>query len=490
MKSILMFEANEIPPSLVADHVRRNPESATAQLLARSRSYETVCEDEIELDPWISWPTLHRGVIDREHHVLHLGQSLDWADRTFPPIWRLLHDNGVSTGVFGALHSSHVPDDAESYAFYVPDYFAAAPYAHPKALLPFQTFNLVMTRRSARNVDTGVPMKEALSFAQSAIGSGVTLSTVAQVGRQLAEERVNPKRKIRRRNLQPVIGLDLFLSLWRKTRPQFANFYTNHVAAAMHRYWAAHFTKDYGAEHPMGEEWIDLYKDELPHAMVVFDTMLAKLMRAVEAHGDAVLVMASSLGQAAIQDTGRTSGFTTVTDVAKLMDFLEVDRADWREGHAMVPCVSIDLNPEKAEAIVERLSHLEVMGARAVRNEREVAPLSFDLKQGRSLHLYFYFEGQEPAGAVKLGNMSAPIEAAGFGFFVHEDNVACSAHHIPEGVLWIHDPAGGPVGARGRISTRAIAPALLSHFGAPRPSYMMDTDLLFAVGPGMAIAAE
>lgn len=482
MNTVILFETNEIPTRLIDDYVSRKPKSALAKLVERSRTYVTTCDDDLELDPWISWPTLHRGVNDTAHGIHHLGQSLDWADKNYPPIWRLLHQAGVDVGVFGSLHSSHVPADAEDYSFYVPDYFAAKAYAHPAEMLPFQEFNLVMTRRSARNIDTGLPLKEVAKFGKSAVSNGLSISTMTQIAAQLADEKLASYKKIRRRNLQPVIGLDFFLSLLETKKPKFATFYTNHVAAAMHRYWAAHFTKDYGATNPMSAEWIEKYKDEIPKAMDVLDGMIAKLVRHTEKHPGTVLLMASSLGQAAVNDAGHTRGFTTVTDVGKLMDFLGVERSDWTAGHAMVPCVSVDLNPEIAESVAARLETIEVMGDKPQRSDREIAPMSFQLKNGRSLHIYFYWESRDPTGEVKLGNRVAPIADAGFGFFEHEDNVACSAHHIPEGFLAVFDPTSkAPTAPRSRVSTLSIAPALLRAFKAPVPGYMQ-RDTGFTIG--------
>lgn len=479
MKHVVLLEANEIPVRLIEDHVRRRPNGALAKLLSHARTYITQCEDELELDPWISWPTLHRGVSDRDHKIHHLGQSLDWADRKFPPLWRLLQQAGVDVGVFGSLHSSHVPENAQDYAFYVPDYFAAEAYAHPPSMKPFQEFNLVMTRRSARNVDPGLPLKEAAKFGASALTNGLSADTITQIAAQLATERVKPLKKIRRRNMQAVIGFDLFLSLLDKKRPQFSTFYTNHVAAAMHRYWAAHFTEDNETENAMPADWIERYKEEVPAAMDAFDGMLGKLMRHAEKRG-ATLVIASSLGQAAV-DAHETRGFTTVTDTAKLMSFLGLEPGDWRPGHAMVPCVSVELNPDKVDAVATRLEQLEFMGARPIRSENEVGPLSFDIKNDRSLHLYFYNEGVEPEGEVRLGNRAAAPEEAGFGFFIHEDNVACSAHHIAEGFLAIYEPGAAAEGNRwSKLSTRAVAPAILRNFNIAPPAYMIQE-------PGLAI---
>ena len=76
-RKVIMFETNEIPFRVFDDYAQKRPDSHLAKLMAASKQMSTVCEDQIELDPWISWPTLHRGVIDEQHQIVHLGQSLD-----------------------------------------------------------------------------------------------------------------------------------------------------------------------------------------------------------------------------------------------------------------------------------------------------------------------------------------------------------------------------------------------------------------------------
>jgi hypothetical protein len=472
MRSIIFFETNEIPWRLVDDYTAKFPNSTLARLVSQSQTFETICPDEVQLDPWISWTSLHRGVNDKQHGVLHLGQSLDYADSHFPPIWSLLHQSGKKVGVFGSLHSSAVPAGAVDYAFYVPDYFADEAFAHPASLLAFQQFNIAMTRRSARNVDPGLPLKESGRFVTAALRNGLTLQTIAIVLRQLAEERLNPGLRIRRRAIQGILGFDFFMGLLRRTQPEFATYYTNHVAAAMHRYWAAHFTGDWGEENPMGKDWIEKYKGELVYAMDMLDVMLGRVMNFVERNKDYGLVVASSLGQAKI-DTAPSKGFTTVTDIGKFMDFVGFAREDWRERHAMVPCISVDINPERAEDVVRKLSMLEIMGAKAFEDERPLGPASFNIREGKSLHLFIYFD-EEPNGVVRLGNRVAPTEEAGFGYFIHEDDVGCSAQHIREGFMAIYDPnrKGAGTGSRDRLSTLDFAPAILNHFGITPPPYM------------------
>jgi hypothetical protein len=102
-RKLILLEMNEVPFRVLDDFAARHPGSAVAQVMAKSAQFNTVCEDQLELDPWISWPTLHRGVIDEQHGIRHLGQSLERADARYPPIWELLARGGRSAGTARAF---------------------------------------------------------------------------------------------------------------------------------------------------------------------------------------------------------------------------------------------------------------------------------------------------------------------------------------------------------------------------------------------------
>ena len=107
MRKVILFELNEVPYPVIDEYCRRKPGSFLAKALPRCAQYVTVAADQLQLDPWITWATLHRGVADVDHGVLHLGQDLDRTDAAFPPLWTIARDGGRSVGVFGSLHSSH-----------------------------------------------------------------------------------------------------------------------------------------------------------------------------------------------------------------------------------------------------------------------------------------------------------------------------------------------------------------------------------------------
>ena len=151
-RRIMLFELNEVPWRIVDEFVADHPTSALARLLPRTRCYTSIAADRGHLSPWTTWPTLHRGVNDEQHMISAFGQDRTEADTSFPPVWRTLRGAGVSVGVCGSLHSFPTPPDLDGYAFYLPDPFATESTAHPADLVPFQEFQLMMVRASARNV--------------------------------------------------------------------------------------------------------------------------------------------------------------------------------------------------------------------------------------------------------------------------------------------------------------------------------------------------
>jgi len=471
---IVLFECNELPFQVVDHFINGNPGSHVARILGRSKQFETVCEDQVELDPWISWPTLHRGVIDEQHHIFHLGQSLEHANRAFPPLWQLLAERGISVGIMGSLHTSTPPASLDNYRFYVPDFFSASPFAHPARLQRFQAFNLAMTRKSARNVDTGLAWKEALRFVATYPFNGLSLATVKGTLSEIAGELRARHLKCRRRAVQPMITLDVFLREMRRSLPRFATLHTNHVAAAMHRFWAATFPDDV-PDNAMPGEWHGKYRHEIDYAMRVFDMMLGRLAAFVEQHPGYRLLVAGSLGQAGIR-TDETKGFYTITDLERFMRMLGVARHQWTQRFAMVPCLSVVVDAGAADAFEARLAGIAADGHRMAKTVREQAPLSYS-REANSFQLYVYFERYKGSMQAEVqGNQCGFVEL-GLGFHEHQDDVACSARHTPRGMLAVYDPRR-PAADRTRscISTLDIAPALLSCFGVTPPAYMNPAD--------------
>jgi hypothetical protein len=467
-RKVVLLELNEVPFKVIDGYCSRRPDSNLAAILGASGQYVSVTEDRLALDPWISWPTLHRGVTDEVHSILHLGQVIADADSSFPPVWRLLQERGLSVGVFGSLHSSNLPPDASKYSFYLPDYFDSDATAHPESLLPFQELNLSMTRESARNVTRKIPWAAALKFAVTAPFLGLRPSTLFDLLGQLLRERKNPALRIRRRVYQPLIMMDLFLRQLSLHKPQFASFYTNHVAAAMHRYWAATFPEDYGAQR-LDAEWIARYEHEIWFAMDKLDVMLNRLKRFIDANPAYTLVVASSMGQAAIA-AEKTYEFLTILDMGAFMQALGVPPGAWKLRPSMVPCYSVVVDEPYRAVLLERVRGLEINGQKMKQDQRPVGPMSFDERQHGDFQFFVQFDNYDGPKSATLDSRMVGFAQLGVGLMAHEDGVNCTAQHVPEGSLFVYPHR--PAGARTTVSTLDVVPSILAFFGLEKPSYM------------------
>ena len=204
MRNILLFELNEVPFQVIDYYCKKYPNSVLATTLAKSSEYETYSYDEGHLHPWSTWPTVHRGVTNAQHSIKDLGEDTSEVDQKFPPIWKIVKDNNISTGVFMSLHTYPLPNNVEEYKFYVPDPFAEGPECHPSSLNSFQNFSLTMSRKSVRNVDTGIPIKEAAALGIKLPFMGLKTNTIKDVVSQLVDERKSPWKATRRRTYQSV----------------------------------------------------------------------------------------------------------------------------------------------------------------------------------------------------------------------------------------------------------------------------------------------
>ena len=160
---IILFELNEVPWRVIRDYTRDYPESTLARLLPKLRKYETHTEDE-ELNPWATWPSVHRGVADKYHNIVNFGQDLSEINEVYPPVWDIVSKAGVRTGVFGSFHTYPPPINGGQYDYYVPDVFAIGSECFPQSIEKFQDWQLAMARSSARSVDKSLPIKKTLRF--------------------------------------------------------------------------------------------------------------------------------------------------------------------------------------------------------------------------------------------------------------------------------------------------------------------------------------
>ncbi len=459
MRNLILFEVNEVPTFILDHYSRRHPDSRLTKVLSQSAQYETYVYNEGHLSPWITWPTLHRGVSNTLHKINDFGEDLTEVDVVYPPIWKILQSHGIRTGVFLSMHSYPPPADYMEYAFYVPDPFAGESKTNPPVLEPFQRFNLAMSRRSMRNVDAGIDVASAKGLVGTLPKIGIRGATLARTAAHVVRERIRPVLKTRRRTFQSILAFDVFMDLMRKKRPQFATFFTNHVASAMHRYWAAAFPEHY-QDYRMPQQWKKDYQGEVDFAMGVFDEFVGRITEFARAY-DYVILFASSMGQAATRaEIVSTELYSK--NFSRFLEKLGLERFELR--HAMHPQYNFVANDEETASLFrQRIGEFLINGLPLNYREKEHGFFAVDLGHQNLKIQSVTFMGQ-PVSLEEFGLSNEPIE----------DETGSTAYHIPEGSLFIYDPRDlSPKAPRQKgLDTRAFAPSILQNFGIAPTAYM------------------
>jgi hypothetical protein len=270
-RRLVVVEANEVPLRVVDDlaSVGRVP------FLARLLDDETLIETEVdeviqrELYPAQTWASLNTGVPWAQHGIYWYG---DRKPAEYPLYWQLAARNGRSVGLVNTLHSSPLQQQCGDgdYAFVIPDCFADDEATWPASYQRFQRANLSLTSSNSRRVGGRLDRRDLIGLGLSLPRLGLRPATMARLARLVGGVAAGRIPRERVRAAQFLIQADLFRRLVRRNDPDLAVLFTNHVAAAMHRYWYAFYPEDFGREH-YAPEWVDRYRDEIPVALELLD---------------------------------------------------------------------------------------------------------------------------------------------------------------------------------------------------------------------------
>ena len=297
MERAIVFELNEVPPRVLDWWSKTTPSSPLAKLASSGTRSTTILDENLPRDlyPSQSWASVGMGAPWDDHQVFWYG---DPKSQDHPFYWQQAATSGRSVGLVGVLHSSPVSTQCpgDQFRFVIPDVFSGNAETIPAALQPLQELNLRMTRQSARVASLSASPKDVLAAVDFA-RNGVRPATWARLGRLAAEVATGRANKERLRVGQALLMADVFVHQVRRHDTDLSVMFGNHVASAMHRYWAATFPEDW-ADNPYTSEWISANKAELPFAMEATDLIVGQLQRLAD-DTDRELIVLSSMGQKA-----------------------------------------------------------------------------------------------------------------------------------------------------------------------------------------------
>lgn len=469
--SVIVYELNEIPKKVFEFYSEAFPNSSFAKLKNQSNLFETMTADIGSLSPWITWPTLHRGVSNTHHEISDLGQDLSAVNREYPGVDKILAENGVSVGMFGSLQSYPLPPSLENFKFYVPDTFAAGNECYPAMLSEYQQFNLNMVRSNARNVNRGVAVTDATNFIRHARSLGLTSRTYAGLAKQILSEQLNRDRLVRRRSSQAEIAFDLYFHQLCKTNPDISFFFTNHLASSLHRYWPTIFPKDY-REGKFDGSWLKQWAGEIPHAIRIVERQLATLIQYCDQHGSE-LIVCSSMGQGAVENTEILKQQVLITNIKKLLKYIGLKDEAWEPRMSMAPLIVVKPCCENFYKSLKRLDRIKVNGK----------AIEYKVLDSGDVRFSIALINQEEVVALD-GNEAIDPSYIGINNISLQDAAGSYAYHIPQGILMHYNGARGyfklPREKWSSISVLDVAPSLLQKFGKPIPNYMTGDMKLFS----------
>lgn len=296
-RKVVLLELNEITWNLIDPLIEKGALPTFARLKREGAIGSPLSVDlGKHLDPWITWTSVYSGVPQSEHGVEFLQQPPESIKAK--RIWEHLDEAGVPVGVYGSLCSWPAKP---VNGFLVPDTFAQDTGTYPPSLEPIQRLNLTYTRSTRLPTDNDTLLFKA-KLGASLFSLGLRPATAMTIASQLVSERFNGHRW-KRVALQPIVNFDFFTHLYRKHKPRYASFFSNHVAHYQHTYWRAMQPDVFNPLETTQKE-IDTYGGAIEYGYRTADALIERFLGFLDK--DTTLVIASSMGQKPFKTALRT----------------------------------------------------------------------------------------------------------------------------------------------------------------------------------------
>ena len=416
-KKLLIYELNELPPRLLFEYIKLRPYSNFSYLYKNNYFLETYTRDTGELHPWVTWPSLYRGVPNYIHQIKYINQDLSIAKK-YPPVWEELVEF-IDVGIFGSLQS-YPPPLKKNYKFFLPDTFAPDSQAYPHNLRKFQNFNLGLAANNKAfaksiNLKSLIELINLISIGQFKINS-LSKTTI-----HVLKEFLIPKYKKRRQLIYPILGFDVFWKHYLEFKPSFSTFFTNHLASVMHRYWYDLFPDDYESD----KEPSLFNSQSIIKALDISDKQVGIILKFIRNQNTDLWIL-SSMGQQAI-DRGNYISELYLYSFSKFLEFLGFDPKRYTLLPSMQPdiCISCASKDDLINMQKEIQTIVDIKGKQFIYERYNATGLRVNFFLSQNENLLAKNEFLHNGKLCKLSDMGLKLI----------DRDQGTGYHSPEGVF-------------------------------------------------------
>jgi hypothetical protein len=449
---MILLEFNELSPALMATFIEQGYLPNFKRLRDSSQVFTTNAEEVApNLDPWIQWVTVHSGLSFDEHGIFHLGDGHKLAVKS---LWDLISAQGKTVWICGSMNIKY---DTPLRGAAIPDPWTVGVSPYPPTFEPYYRF---VQRNVQEYTNDRVPLSKGdyVRFLKFMVMHGLSVRTVRSIIAQLMGERRTGKGKWKRATILDKLQRDVFLSYFRKLRPQFSTFFLNSTAHFQHAHWRNMDPEPFKIK-PTDTDQAE-YQHAVRYGYEEMDAIVGDIVAA--APKDAVILMATALSQQPCliyEDIGgktfyRARTFEPLLEFAAVAGCEKVEPVMSEEFHLRFG------NEHDATVAAERLAALRVDGRQAMQVERR----GTNVFSGCIIYSQLEHDAQLEGGPA---GRSTPF----FRLFYQVESLKSGMHH-PDGILWMRIPASRPTVFKEKVSLRDLPPTILSLFGIAKPGYM------------------
>ena len=441
---LILIEFNELAPRLLETFMASGEIPHFKQFYQESTVFTTHVSDE-PLNPWVQWPTIHSGVPYSQHGILHMNDGgLGLKQKCLAEV---LSDAGVRVGVFGSMNLNY----RRLNGYMIPDPWDKRGAAYPEYL---NAFYEVVAQQVKDSSNYATSRRQLYSLATFLLKNGLSTGTALAIVKQLLHERADRGVRWRRAMLLDYMNYDLFRTLNRRHKVQFATFFSNSTAHFQHFYWRdmepGAFSVTRPSDHP-----------SLPSAILSgYRSMDFLLSRFSKDYSDATQVLCTGLSQGprTIEDLY----YARVVNFPRFLQFINWPATSHRISACMSAEFHIECNSsEEARAVSATLERCRIDARPAFFAKLEEQKVVVSVRGSKDSDILGKVLSHPDGSGIAFREIAVMLEGSGSG------------SHRREGAFWVRNGRHRVV--EGQIELTDIAPTIMSLFGVDTPAHMRGT---------------